>query len=107
MSKLQRLVATLTLLLLALCANVSAQTSKGFVVGNVTDSNGAAVTGATVKITNAATGTARQTVTQGDGGYRLDAVDPGTYKVEVSSTGFKTWTKGAVNGAAAGHVRGL
>ncbi|MDQ3743209.1 MAG: TonB-dependent receptor [Acidobacteriota bacterium] len=104
MSKLQRLVATLTLLMLALSANVSAQTSKGFVVGNVTDPNGAAVTGATVRITNAATGTARQTVTQGDGGYRLDAVDPGTYKVEVSSTGFKTWTKADVTVAAAETV---
>src|ERR1043166_1000593 len=105
MSKLQRLVATLTLLLLALSANVSAQTSKGFVVGNVTDPNGAAVTGATVRITNAATGTARQTVTQGDGGYRLDAVDPGTYKLEVTSTGFNTWTKADGNVAAAGTCR--
>ena len=87
MSKLQRLVAALATLL-ALSASIAAQTSKGFVVGNVTDPNGAAVTGATVRVTNVATGTARQTVTQGDGSYRLDAVDPGTYKLEISSSGF-------------------
>jgi hypothetical protein len=93
-----------TLLLLVLSAAAYAQTSKSFIVGNVTDPDGAAVTGATVVITYSATGTTRRTVTQGDGSYRLDAVDPGTYKLEVSATGFKTWANGNVTVAAAQTV---
>ena len=63
-----------------------AQTSKGFMVGTITDPNGAAVAAATVKATNTATGVSRETTTQADGSYRFDAVDPGTYKLEVTAT---------------------
>jgi hypothetical protein len=77
------------------------QTSKGFVVGNVEDPNGAAVVGATVSITNRATGATRQTVTQDDGSYRLDAVDPGVYSMEVTATGFSTVKVDEINVAAA------
>jgi hypothetical protein len=67
-----------------------AQSSKGILVGTITDPDGAVVSGATVKITNTATGTARETTTTDEGNYRLDAVDPGTYSAEVTSSGFKT-----------------
>ena len=40
-----------------------AQTSKGTVVGTVLDPNGAAVTGATVKLTNTETGVSRDVTT--------------------------------------------
>src|SRR5688572_25662509 len=69
-----------------------AQSSKGILVGTITDPSGARLEGARVKITNAQTGVARETVTTGEGQYRLDAVDPGTYKIEVTSDGFKTFT---------------
>jgi outer membrane receptor protein involved in Fe transport len=78
-----------TFIILALVAPAAAQTSKGFVVGTVVDPNGAAVPGAAVKITNQQTGTARETVTQGDGSYRFDAVDPGTYILEATGSGFR------------------
>jgi outer membrane receptor protein involved in Fe transport len=80
---------------------VVAQTSKGFVVGTVLDANGAGINGATIKITNAETGVSRSTVSQDNGAYRLDAVDPGSYTVEISSTGFKTATRTNVLVAAA------
>jgi outer membrane receptor protein involved in Fe transport len=70
-----------------------AQTSKGFVVGTVVDTNGAAIAGATIKITNTQTGVTRETTSQDDGSFRLDAVDPGTYTVDISSAGFKTATR--------------
>ena len=41
----------------------------------MTDSSGAVVSNATVKITEAATGVTRQTTTNGAGIYRFDAVD--------------------------------
>ncbi|HKG80120.1 MAG TPA: carboxypeptidase-like regulatory domain-containing protein [Pyrinomonadaceae bacterium] len=84
-----RLIA-ITLVALALTSSAFAQTSKGFFVGNVTDPNSAVVSGAVVKITNTSTGVVRETVSTDDGSFRLDAVDPGTYKVEISQSGFKT-----------------
>ena len=65
-----------------------AQTSKGFIVGNVVDQNGAAVPNANITVINTATGTTRTTVSQENGNYRLDAVDPGTYNLDISATGF-------------------
>ncbi|HVG19250.1 MAG TPA: carboxypeptidase regulatory-like domain-containing protein [Blastocatellia bacterium] len=67
-----------------------AQSSKGIIVGTVNDPSGAVVAGATVKITNKATNVTRETATSSEGSYRLDAVDPGTYVVEVGAGGFKT-----------------
>jgi outer membrane receptor protein involved in Fe transport len=78
-----------------------AQTSKGFIVGTIVDQNAAAVAGATVKVTNTETGVVRETVTQSDGSFRLDAVDPGTYRAEVAATGFKSAARDRIVVAAA------
>ena len=79
----------LVLFCLSLSAFALAQTSKGFVIGNVIDPNGAAIVGAVVKITNNTTGISRETVSSDDGNFRIDAVDPGTYKLTVVQAGFK------------------
>jgi hypothetical protein len=71
-------------------SSVLAQSSKGIVAGTVTDPSGAVVGGATIKIINKATNVSRETKSSSDGNYRLDAVDPGSYKIDVSATGFKT-----------------
>ena len=83
-------IISVVFVLLAVGFSALAQTSKGFVVGNVFDPNEAVITGADVKIINTSTGVTRTTVSGSDGSFRLDAVDPGTYKVEVSQVGFKT-----------------
>src|SRR5687768_18529807 len=88
---MKRLEILLTLLVvLVLGVSASAQTSKGFVSGVVEDPNGAGIANASVKITNLTTGVARDTVADSSGSFRLDAVDPGAYMVEVSAQGFKT-----------------
>ena len=69
---------------------VLAQSSKGIIVGTIKDPQGGVVGGATVKITNKATNVSRETTTNSEGGFRLDAVDPGSYRVEVKASGFKT-----------------
>jgi hypothetical protein len=56
--------------------------------GRVVDPAGAAVPNATVSITSAATGTVRQTVTNGEGLYSVPALVPGNYNIKADFTGF-------------------
>ena len=100
MAKLKYVSGCTILILLVLVPITLGQTSKGFVVGTISDPNGAAIAGATVKATNIATGVSRETSSQDDGAYRFDAVDPGTYKLEVSAAGFKSATRDVVVAAA-------
>src|SRR5690348_10385569 len=95
---MQRVRSTLTAILILIAGSLvtSAQTSKGTVVGTLLDPNGAAVGGATVKITNAATGVSRETTTTTEGTYRFEAVDPGDYKLEITAAGFKAISRGNV-----------
>jgi hypothetical protein len=58
--------------------------------GAVTDPTGALIPGATVTLTNEATRAVRTTTTGEDGRYLITQLDPGHYKVEVKSAGFKT-----------------
>jgi hypothetical protein len=74
--------------LIALSTFALGQTSRGTVAGTVTDPNGAVVAGAEVTLTSAATKLSRTTTTNGEGLYRFEAVDPGTYSVGVKATGF-------------------
>ncbi len=70
-----------------------AQVLYGSIVGNVTDTNGAAVAGATINITHKETGQARQAVTDASGSYDFPTVLAGTYTVKVGKSGFKTMTR--------------
>ncbi len=92
MSNLKLALSTVGLLLFAVAGNLMAQTSKGTIVGTVLDANGAAVSGATVNLTNIETGVSRDVITSAEGTYRLEAVDPGNYKIDVTATGFKAAT---------------
>jgi hypothetical protein len=80
---------------------VIAQSSKGIIVGTITDPTGAVISSATVKVTNTLTNVSRETVSTPEGTFRLDAVDPGTYKVEVIASGFKAIERDNVVVAAA------
>ncbi len=64
--------------------------ANGAISGFVTDPSGAAVAGVTVKATNVNTGINYTAGTTTDGYYTIKFVIPGTYRVEVSQTGFKT-----------------
>jgi hypothetical protein len=90
MKRLEILLTLLVVLALGAFAPLSAQTSKGFVTGVVEDPNGAGIANASVKITNLTTGVSRDTVADSSGSFRLDAVDPGTYTLEISAPGFKS-----------------
>lgn len=92
---LSRLGLSLAVMLAAvmLSATVNAQVLYGSMVGNVVDNNGAAVSGATVKITNKATNQTRETATNTEGAFNFSTVQTGTYDITVSKNGFKTFTR--------------
>jgi Carboxypeptidase regulatory-like domain len=58
--------------------------------GTVTDPSGAVVPGATVTLTNSATGVSQKTTAGPEGVYRFVSVAPGTYQVSTSASGFAT-----------------
>lgn len=90
MRKSLSLVFSLALaLMVCLAAGVWAQTSGG-ITGLVTDQSGAAVSGATVTVTNTATGATRRATTNGEGLYAFPSLLPGVYDLKVEQQGFKT-----------------
>ena len=79
--------------LLTICfgsSTANAQVLYGTLVGNVTDATGAAVVGATVVATNTGTGIAKTVVSDQAGVYRVSNLEPGAYKVLITSKSFAT-----------------
>src|SRR5215813_10606661 len=70
---------------------VQAQVAFGSMVGNVTDASGGGMSGSTVKITLIQTNDSRSVITNDAGGYTITTVIPGTYRVEVTRPGFRTF----------------
>src|SRR5262245_4715194 len=73
------------------------QVLYGTVVGNVKDTTGAAVPGATVTIVNTKTNASRETVTNESGAFTVSNLLAGTYTVKIGLTGFKEFTQTDVN----------
>lgn len=73
-----------------------AQVLYGSILGEVKDSSGAAVPGATVVATNKGTGLTRQGVSDGQGRYNFPDLPTGTYSLKASVEGFKTFEQAAV-----------
>jgi hypothetical protein len=81
---------TRTLLLsLWLSLPVFAQQGRGTIVGTVSDSSGAAVSGALVRVENTATGARFETQTTGEGLYQASNLAVGDYTVTVEKQGFR------------------
>lgn len=79
-----------TLLCLALLAPVvGAQDYRGRVQGLIVDTSQGALPGTTVTLRNDATGVAATNVTNTDGRYIFDFVDPGIYTLVAELQGFK------------------
>ena len=77
--------------MLALAAVSSfAQTQTARLVGTVHDSSGAVVPSAKVSAVNSATKVRTETLTNASGDYVLPALQPGTYRLTVAASGFRT-----------------
>ena len=83
------------LLLLTCCLPMGAQT-MGEIVGEVVDSSGAVVPGASVTVTNIATNATRSVTTNDAGLYSFPSLVPSQYRVRVEMAGFKAVTRNNV-----------
>ena len=86
------------LMLLVLCVSVATSSSvfaqqRGSISGKVLDPDGLALPGATVVVTNTATGFTREAITAETGAYSVPNLEPGTYDIAVSMAGFGNATR--------------
>ena len=80
--------------LLALAVtSVQAQITTATLTGTVTDTTGAVIPNAQVTALNVDTNTQHSVQTNGDGAYRIEFLPVGSYKLEVTATGFKAYTR--------------
>ncbi len=77
------------IVVLLAAGSVYAQTN-GTIVGRVTDPSGSGVPSAKVELVNQNTGIEASTTASGQGEYVLPRVSPGTYRLNVSASGFRT-----------------
>jgi hypothetical protein len=89
-----RLVGLLTI---ACCVTLGLQAfgqeSTAELRGRVLDAQDAPVPGATLTITNQATGVVRQAVSNADGSYFITAIAPGLYSLEAQLSGFSKYSR--------------
>jgi len=81
---------------LGLAGWAHAQNATGTIDGRVTDASGAAVPGANVTVTNAATNVHWPLVTNGEGRFYQRYLQPGSYNVAVEKTGFQKFVQSDV-----------
>lgn len=93
------MVGLISVCLISLALNAYGQGTTSRFTGTVQDGSGAAVAGATVTLTNEATGISLTTETSDSGTYTFDLIQPGTYQISVERQGFKKFVsnKNVVN----------
>ena len=97
--RFQRLRTSALSLLLVLSAaavlsvQAGAQVRFGSVLGSVTDTSGASLSEANVKITNLGTNETRTAKTTSAGTYSFPNLNAGIYRLEVEVAGFKRFTQ--------------
>ncbi|PYR44723.1 MAG: hypothetical protein DMF89_27100 [Acidobacteria bacterium] len=86
----------LAVLFILICSAPVFAQSTGTINGRVTDQSGAALPGVAITATNLATQIARETISNGEGLYSLQALQPGTYDVALALSGFATQSQRGV-----------
>src|ERR1700748_2122028 len=81
--------------LIVLCCSPSlmGQAVNGTLLGTVTDTSGAAVTGSKVVATASGTGAVHESITNESGNYSFPNLQPGTYAISAEASGFKRVTQ--------------
>ena len=90
---LSRTASTVLFATILTAAPAWAQLSTAEINGRVTDSSGAVLPGATVTMTQTATGLTRSVVTDASGAYLISNLPTGPYRLEVSLQGFRSYVQ--------------
>lgn len=101
---LPRLLAVLVLAALMAAPAAIAQEVRGTILGRVTDSTGAVVPGASVKVTNINTSVAVNVSSNDQGNYQVPYLLVGQYKVDVEAKGFKKYSHPGVTVQTADRI---
>jgi hypothetical protein len=88
--------AICVLAMLTLAASLSIAQSTSQLNGTVSDPSGAAVAGAKITLTDAATGSQRSATSNASGLYQFLEVPPGSYKLDAIATGFAPFSAAKV-----------
>src|ERR1700730_2567170 len=89
-----RIVPALLLLFFSSYATVlRAQSINGSISGRVTDPSKAVIPDAKVAVINVGTNVRYEGATNGTGEYYLTNLPPGSHRIEIEKTGFKTLIK--------------
>ncbi len=73
-----------------LCSHLHAQYENGSLVGTIHDASGAAVSGASVTITNNATAITAKATTNASGDYEVPSLRVGVYTISASAPASQT-----------------
>ncbi len=77
---------------IALSPLAFSQQVTGSILGSVVDAQGAAIAAAQVTALNQDTGFSRTTQSNNQGEYRIEFLPPGTYQLDVSNKGFRSFS---------------
>jgi hypothetical protein len=92
MSQIRRLLLSAMLVLTSFVAPLGAQVgTQASILGEVTDASKGVLPGATITVTNLATGLTQTAVSDTSGNFEILALPIGWYSVTASMSGFKTW----------------
>lgn len=80
-------------IVLSLAFAAAAQDTRGTILGRVTDSSGANIANAEVRVANVATGVAVTAKTNDSGNYTIPYLMPGVYTVTAELSGFKKFVR--------------
>ena len=92
-------------LMLGMCGVMLAQSTFGVILGTVRDASGAAVSGASVRLTNLGENVSRDGSTNENGDYEFQNTKPGVYSLAVTQEGFRKFTATQIELAARQTVR--
>ena len=82
------------------------QAGSGTIVGTVTDESGAAVSDASVTLTNTGTGFTRAVTTNASGQYVAPAIPTGTYTIAAEKAGFRKLIREGIQAHGRRHRHG-
>lgn len=86
-------IRVVTLLSVFCVSSLHAQDTRGSILGTITDTSGGRVGGAVVRVTNTNSLVMTTARSNGEGEYSVPFLIPGTYLVQVESSGFKSFEK--------------